>query len=240
MTFQLICTEWPQPNNVLFQLANIFIVLSNVELNNAYNLLYLRFCLLLSSTCFWLWGWLVLCSFDTFLWNFIFTCINLFHVTVLLYNFYPFFVKLDKDAEKIYLNFFKSKGVSRNLFNNIIFKNIYEIQNLEKGDIYCVQNLTHINKLSLLFSGRIAVIRDEIVINELTDLTFIDSAEWFITSKKGETPLYRVTILALEKSTLFIWDIYLMRKLLAKEPSLEAVVNRIIGEDAIKRVYFQY
>jgi hypothetical protein len=149
-------------------------------------------------------------------------------------------VKLDKDAEKIYLNFFKSKGVSRNLFNNIIFKNIYEIQNLEKGDIYCVQNLTHINKLSLLFSGRIAVIRDEIVINELTDLTFIDSAEWFITSKKGETPLYRVTILALEKSTLFIWDIYLMRKLLAKEPSLEAVVNRIIGEDAIKRVYFQY
>jgi hypothetical protein len=31
-----------------------------------------------------------------------------------------------------------------------------------------------------------------------------------------------------------------MRRLLAKEPSLEAVVNRIIGEDAIKRIYFQY
>jgi hypothetical protein len=126
------------------------------------------------------------------------------------------------------------------LFNNRIFKNIYEIKNLEKGDIYCVQNLTHINNLSLLFSGKIAVIRDDIVVNELTDLTFIDSAEWFISSKKGETPLYRVTILALEKSTLFIWNNSFMRRLLAKEPSLEAVVNRIIGEDAIKRIYFQY
>ena len=241
MNYHLICNQWSNPNNILFQLANIFIVLSNINLRNRYNVLCIRFCLTLSSLFFSLWGWLVLCSLDTFLWNLLFVFINVFHLSCVLYEFYPFWTNLDADAQHIYNEFRLKDLVSKKTFNDIIYKNVWESHFLKKGDIYCVEELTAANRLSLLMSGRVAVIRNNILLTELTSSTFVDAAHWFTISKTDHSasiPTSKVTVMALEHCRLITWNKYLLRQALTCEPQLHAVINRIVGQHVIKTFYF--
>ena len=233
------CDKWLPTNHLLFQFANIFILMSFITFNHRFYLLYLKSVLCLSALCFCLWGWLVLCAFDTFLWNFVFTFINFFQLLYILYTSYPIDQKLDSKAELIYQKFGLENSVTRKTFYDIIIRNIWKIQTLNTGDVYSAEDMTETNKLSLLFSGKMAVIRDKVVITELSDLSFIDSAEWFVSTKKVETtPKYKVTLLANQNSILITWNSIQLRKALDSEPILSAIFNRIIGEDVIKTFYF--
>lgn len=66
--FDTGCAEWLPVNHVYFQLANTFLFLSYLAPAGIYGLLYLRLMLAIGCGFFAIWGWLILCAFDTFIW----------------------------------------------------------------------------------------------------------------------------------------------------------------------------
>ncbi|KAK8718807.1 hypothetical protein OTU49_013393, partial [Cherax quadricarinatus] len=94
-----VCSSWLPINHIYFQLANIFLFLSYLAPNGIYGILYLRITLTIGCMFFSLWGWVVLCAFDTFLWNAIFVLINLIHVVVICYYLRP--VRFTPELEQV-------------------------------------------------------------------------------------------------------------------------------------------
>lgn len=234
MDYHLICSEWSKVNDILFQLANLFIVLSNINFSDRYNQLFIRFCLLLSSVFFWLWGWLVLCSLDTFFWNLVFTFINVYHLSRIIYQLYPFCFALDANGLQIYEELGLKDLVSQKTFYEIVYKNVWETHCLRKGDIYCLQAVTAADRLSLLVDGRVAVIRDNTVLTELNAMSFVDSGHWLAWERSAA----EVSLVALDNCRLIAWNKHLLRRTLASEPLLHAVINQKVGEHVIKTFYF--
>lgn len=94
-----VCSDWLPINHIYFQLANIFLFLSYLAPNGIYGILYLRITLTIGCMFFALWGWVILCAFDTFLWNAIFVLINLVHVIVICYYLRP--VRFTPELEQV-------------------------------------------------------------------------------------------------------------------------------------------
>lgn len=67
ITYYFGCDPWLPPNHIYFQLANTCFFLSYLAPSGLYGLLYLRMVLAIGSALFAIWGWLILCAFDTFL-----------------------------------------------------------------------------------------------------------------------------------------------------------------------------
>lgn len=95
----LECSGWLPINHIYFQLANIFLFLSYLAPNGIYGILYLRITLTIGCMFFSLWGWVILCAFDTFLWNAIFVLINLVHVVIICYYLRP--VRFTPELEQV-------------------------------------------------------------------------------------------------------------------------------------------
>lgn len=102
--FNTGCLEWLPINHVYFQLANSFLFLSYLAPAGLYGLLYLRLMLAIGSAFFAIWGWMILCAFDTFLWNALFFLINVVHGILLLFSLRP--VRFDKQVEEVRINLF--------------------------------------------------------------------------------------------------------------------------------------
>ena len=97
--FNTGCLEWLPINHIYFQLANSFLFLSYLAPAGLYGLIYLRLMLAIGSAFFAIWGWIVLCAFDTFVWNAFFFLINVVHIIVLLFSLKP--PKFDKQVEEV-------------------------------------------------------------------------------------------------------------------------------------------
>ncbi|KAA0185410.1 hypothetical protein HAZT_HAZT004522 [Hyalella azteca] len=91
--------RWLPVNHIYFQLANVFLFLSYLAPNGIYGILYLRVTLCVGCFFFSLWGWVILCAFDTFLWNAFFVVINLVHVVVISYGLRP--IRFSAELEEV-------------------------------------------------------------------------------------------------------------------------------------------
>ena len=91
--------RWMPVHHLYFQLANLFLFLSYLAPNGIYGILYLRVTLCIGCFFFSLWGWVVLCAFDTVLWNAIFVVINLTHVMIISYSLRP--VRFSAELEQV-------------------------------------------------------------------------------------------------------------------------------------------
>lgn len=99
--FNTGCLEWLPINHIYFQLANSFLFLSYLARPGIYGLLYLRLMLAIGSAFFAIWGWVILCAFDTFLWNAVFFLINLGHGIYILYTLLTPDKPFDKQVEEV-------------------------------------------------------------------------------------------------------------------------------------------
>ena len=81
------------------QLANFFLFLSYLAPSGLGGLLYLRATLAVGLFFLWLWGYVILCSLDTFAWNFVCMWINVGHVIYLLWTLRP--IKFEKELEQV-------------------------------------------------------------------------------------------------------------------------------------------
>lgn len=106
--FDTGCAEWLPINHLYFQLANTCLFLSYLAPAGLWGLIYLRGVLAVASIFFALWGWVILCAFDTFLWNAFFTLINLVHGVYLLCSLRP--VRFDKQVEEVNINPFNTNN----------------------------------------------------------------------------------------------------------------------------------
>lgn len=97
--FNTGCAKWLPMNHVYFQLANTFLFLSYLAPAGLYGLIYLRAMLAIGCAFFAIWGWLVICAFDTFVWNALFCLINLVHGTFLLFTLRT--VRFDDQVEEV-------------------------------------------------------------------------------------------------------------------------------------------
>jgi hypothetical protein len=59
----------------------------------------LRLTLAIGSAFLSIWGWIIICAFDTFLWNALFFAINAVHAVVLIISLRP--VALDEQVEQV-------------------------------------------------------------------------------------------------------------------------------------------
>jgi hypothetical protein len=149
MTYTVFC-EWLPANNFLFQIANAWLVLSYLCPPTLNGLIYLRLCLGLAGIFFALWGWLVLCAPDTFVWNLLFFVGNFLHLGYIIFS------RRSKifahDMESIYDTIFKPINTARHQFQYLT-KN-FDKRILSPGEIWVVEGVTQLKNLSILLKGR--------------------------------------------------------------------------------------
>ena len=149
MTYTVHC-EWLPANNFLFQIANVWLVLSYICPPTLNGLIYLRLCLGLAGIFFALWGWLVLCAPDTFVWNLLFFVGNFLHLGYIIFS------RRSKcfvdDMETIYDKIFKPINTLRHQFQ--FLTNDYETKLLSPGEIWVIDGVTQLKCLSVLLKGR--------------------------------------------------------------------------------------
>ena len=229
--FETICNVWNRPNHVIFQMANVFFLMAFLATNSLYGMLYLRSCLAVASILFSIWGWIYLCQSDVILWNTIFATINAIHFVSIIRKLH-LFVKFPKDVERVYRDLFQPMRVSR-----IAFKTLFlcrkEIQTIKTKEIYAIEGRTRDDKLTLLLSGKVAVIQRGQRLHELDSQQFLDSHQWF---GFGFNKTYQVSIVALEESRLLVWNRDKLKLSISSDPYLQTVLDNILGKDVVKKL----
>ena len=151
--------KWLPANHALFQCANICLALSYLAPDNLNGLLFLRFSLGAAGVFFMTWGWIILCSLDTLLWNAGFAILNFAHfIYILVRMFRP--VILNHNHEEIFTKLFQPLGVKR-----FQYKPLEEdgcIMKLKSGEIYAQEDKTKLERISVIMRGRylIRVVND--------------------------------------------------------------------------------
>jgi len=226
-----MCLVWKRPNHVLFQTANVFLLMAYLATNSLFGVLFLRSCLSIGCLFLSLWAWIVLCESDIIVWNVIFTAINAIHVICIVWRLHPF-VRFPHDVEMVYRNLFQPLRVSRKAFKKIYFCT-REIQTLKSNDIYAIEGRTRVDRLTLLLSGRVSIIRAGQTLHIIDSHQFLDSPEWFGV---GSHETYQVSIVALEESRLLVWNRDKLKLSISCDPYLQTILDNILGKDVVKKL----
>ncbi|XP_035208156.1 blood vessel epicardial substance-like isoform X1 [Stegodyphus dumicola] len=229
-SWTLCFDQWLPPNHILFQLANAFLFLSYLAPVGIHGLLYLRTCLMIGSIFFALWGWIILCALDTLIWNAVFTLINFIHVTIILYMLRP--VKFSEEIEEVYRDLFQPLRVTRHQFRQAIHC-MREIKTLKPREPYCIENVTKVDRLSLVLSGRLVVSQHGHALHIVDSKQFLDSPEWFGVCTNDN---YQVSVTALEECRLLVWHRDKLKLSISNDQFLQAVFDNILGKDVVKKL----
>ena len=150
-TYTVNCV-WLPVNNFLFQIANVFLLLSYLCPPTLNGLVYLRLSLGLAGLFFALWGWLVLCAPDTALWNLFFFVGNMVHLIYIL--LWRRTKKFKDDMEEVYEKLFKPLSVPRFQFRILAETAKPERKYMPPGEIFAVDGVTLSDCLSIVLEGR--------------------------------------------------------------------------------------
>ncbi|XP_064117170.1 popeye domain-containing protein 3-like isoform X6 [Macrobrachium nipponense] len=225
-----VCYNWLPINHIYFQLANIFLFLSYLAPNGIYGILYLRITLTIGCMFFSLWGWVILCAFDTFLWNAIFVLINLVHVIVICYYLRP--VRFTPELEQVYRSLFQPLKVSRHQFKRVI-NCMKLIRYVKFQEIYAQEKITRVDSLSLVLSGRLVISQNGRALHIVSQHQFLDSPEWFGVSTDE---FFQVSATAIEDSRVLIWHRDKLKLTIMGDQFLQAVFDHILGRDVVKKL----
>lgn len=227
-----VCPSWLPTNHLLFQLANIFLFLSYMAPPGLHGLLYLRVCLTLGSFFFALWGYVILCAFDTMVWNAFFTAINLVHTCVVMYILRP--VRLQADMEIVYREIFEPLKVSRQQFQPAA-ASVKAVVELNEKDIYSQEGVTRADCLTLVLKGRCLASQKGRPLQIVDRNEFLDSPEWFGVCC-GDN--FQVTTTALERCRLVVWNRDKLKLTISGDSFLQAVFDNVLGKDVVKKLLF--
>ncbi|XP_064476212.1 blood vessel epicardial substance-B-like [Ornithodoros turicata] len=226
-----VCAAWLPTNHILFQLANVFLLLSYLAPGGHYGLLYLRVCLTMGSFLFALWGYVILCAFDTMLWNAIFTFVNLGLTMLIVKGFLP--MKYTPDMDKVYTKLFQPQNVSRDQFLAVL-RCDRQILELKPKEHYTVETKTGSDRLTLVLSGSLELSQHRRNLHVVSQLEFLDSLEWFEVCSPQQ---YHVTMTALEACRLLLWSRSKLKAVISSDPCLRAAFENITGKDVVKKLF---
>ena len=145
--------KWLPANQILFQLANIFLLFTYFVKPNGgmVALIQIRIALTCAGLCFALWGGIVICSLDCMLWNLAFVVGNGCHLLYLLNRLKPIAIK-DEYEEIIYKTLFKPVNIKTFQFKNLI--SVAKQRYLQVGEYYARQDITESKYLSIVAHGQ--------------------------------------------------------------------------------------
>ncbi len=131
-----------------------------------------------------------------------------------------------------YRNLFRPLGVSR-----VDFQRLYSytrgIQTIKPKDIYAMEDQTVVDRLSLLLSGRVSVVRGGVTRHIVDCYQFLESPEWFGMNSSDK---YQVSIVALEESQLLVWNRDKLKLSISSDRYLQIILDHILGRDIVKKL----
>lgn len=208
---------WLPTNHLLFHFANVCLFLSYCTPPGLKGLLFLRIVLFFACLFFALWGWLVLCALDTFVWNAIFTIMNLVQ-SYLAYAMLPKTVRLPKVVENMYSKLLEPLRVSREEFE-AVYNAAREVIYLEAGQVFEVSHLG--DTTSIVVRGRIAILNDGKPIKEYFQYEFVSPAKCF-----GEAVDENAEFTAMDGETVvLIWRKADLQNIFGRDPHLKMVFD---------------
>ncbi|XP_003740241.1 blood vessel epicardial substance-like [Galendromus occidentalis] len=209
---------WLPTNHLLFHFANVCLFLSYCVPPGLKGLLFLRIVLFFACLFFALWGWLVLCALDTFMWNAIFTIMNLVQ-SYLAYNMIPKTTRLPKAVENLYSKLLEPLRISRQEFE-FVYNAAREVMYLESGQVFDVNHLG--DNISLVIRGRLGILsRDGKPITEYFQFEFVDPAKCF-----GREVDQNVEFTAIDTETVvLIWRRPDLQNVFRRDPHLKMVFD---------------
>eukprot|EP00794_Sanderia_malayensis_P017687 gene17687-19455_t len=223
--------KWLPANHFLFQLANICLVISYFVPDTMNGLFMLRCSLGSSGLFFALWGWLILCAPDTFIWNIAFMVFNYAHFIYLLVKIKrP--RKFSTECETVFVELFEPLGVQRYQFHSLAKKSFVLKLNSEAT---FAKTDTPVNETSILLSGSINVIKDKQILHVIKPYEFVNSPEYAV-AESGETAMYGVSLVVRDSAVCLSWDSGTLRKILKKDRFLTNVFNSVIGQDVTRKL----
>ncbi|XP_057306279.1 popeye domain-containing protein 3-like [Hydractinia symbiolongicarpus] len=223
--------DWLPANQFLFQLANLFLVLTYfVKPNSLAGLMQLRFALMMAGLCFGIWGGAIICALDCLLWNIAFAIGNALHLIYLLVKTRP--VKFVAEHELLYTKIFEPLGVKRFQYGRLV--SLSKRRTLKPQEYYAKRGVTEASHIGIVTSGSFTVQLEKSVIGHIDQLEFLDSPEWISTDR---STTYQVSILARTLCHVYVWRRDELMKLFKKDSMLKNVFDSLIGKDICKKLF---
>ncbi|XP_002734868.1 popeye domain-containing protein 3-like [Saccoglossus kowalevskii] len=226
--------NWEGPQHVIYQLANVCFLISNLAPNTIHGILFLHGVLVVGFLLFSVWTFVVKCAPDALGWNFAFMIINAIQVVHILYRLRP--VKFSKELEDLFVRLFKPLQVPRRVFKSLVHMQNVEVVDLPTGHRYATEGDTTCDRLSILLNGRLEVKAKGDFLHEINHYQFIDSATWE-SYKQGTNDKYQVTITAVDDCRYIMWPRKNLEQLMQKDDYLAAVLITMMGKDICQKLH---
>ncbi|KZS16290.1 Popeye domain-containing protein 3 [Daphnia magna] len=232
--FFIPCENWREPQHILFQLAYGCFFISCLAPDHSVGIVIMHAALLLGGLLYSTWAWNMLCAPDIFSWTFGFVFLNFCQLMYDLYRIRP--VRLDPEVEALFALLFQPLGISRMTFKKLVGQEYAEISTLYPGDFYALQNLTRIDRLSIMLSGKVQVVSDGTILHTIDANEFLDSPE-FESSRASIEDKFRVSIVATGTCRYISWQRSILEYLFVKETTLANVFGVLVARDVINKVF---
>ncbi|XP_043209794.1 popeye domain-containing protein 3-like [Amphibalanus amphitrite] len=226
----LICPSYGKINHVYFQLANFFLFLSYLAPSGLGGLLYLRATLAVGLFFLWLWGYVVLCSLDTFAWNFVCMWINVGHVIYLLWTLRP--IRFEKELEQVYGATFAPLNVNRRQFQRVL-RCMRAIRSVSCREMIIEEQATRVDSLTLVLSGQFVVSQGGKALHVVSRDQFLDSPEWFSVLTDD---YFQVSVTSLQESRVLVWHRDKLKLNIMEDQFLKAVFDNVLGRDVVQKL----
>ncbi|CAG9853933.1 unnamed protein product [Phyllotreta striolata] len=228
------CDYWKDPQHILYQSANFCFVLAYCSTCSKRGVLFMHCWLILGLILFSTWAWNVICAPDVFTWNFAFMLMNMAQVFHIIYQLRP--VKFDVELEEAYHTLFEPFKIPRLQFKKMVSSDFAEIMSLHAGEAYAVQNLTRIDRLGLLLSGKVNVLSDNQFLHPILPCEFLDSPE-FESSRNTVDDKFKVSIVAASTCRYLFWQRSSLEYLFVKDTYIATVLTTLIARDIATKLY---
>ncbi|XP_046572700.1 blood vessel epicardial substance-like [Haliotis rubra] len=227
------CNSWEPTNHMLFQLANVAVLVGLCAPDTTYGALFLHIFFVFGFLLLSIWSWVILCAPDFFSWNFAFMLINGVQTLFLMYRIRP--VKFCEELEDVYSSTFEPLRVPRSVFKKLVSPEYCTLMNLHEGEAYATQSITKTDKLGILISGQMNVYSNRNLLHTIRSKQFIDSPE-FESSVSGDEK-FQVSVIAASMCRYIFWPRRSLEYLLVKEPYLANIMNTMLGRDITNKLY---
>ncbi|CAH2218727.1 popeye domain-containing 2 isoform X1 [Pelobates cultripes] len=171
------CDAWNLiMERALYHLACFILLLAYMGGSGIFGCIFIFLLMALGCLCTTMWGWLLACGLDIFVWNLLLTFACIVQVSHLLYRLRK--ESYGEDYDCLYQTLYHPLQVPIDVFKEIAQCSSMQVQTLSTDQSYALEGKTPIDRLSLLISGRVKVTLDGQFLHYIFPYQFLDSPEW--------------------------------------------------------------
>uniref|UniRef100_A0A8C5MCQ1 Popeye domain cAMP effector 2 n=1 Tax=Leptobrachium leishanense TaxID=445787 RepID=A0A8C5MCQ1_9ANUR len=229
------CDDWNQSTErALYHLASFILLLAFMGGSGIVGCIFIFLLMFLGCLCTAIWGWMLACGLDIFVWNLLILIACFAQVSHLLYRLRK--ESFGDDYDNLYLTVYQPLKVPVGTFKEIAQCSGMQVQTLSADQSYALEGKTPIDRLSLLLSGRVKVSLDGQFLHYIFPYQFLDSPEWE-SLRPSEEGTFQVTLAAETDCTYISWPRKRLYLLLSKEKYIARLFSVLLGFDISQKLY---